>query len=112
FVSDADAGKVEQSWNELRARNPKGDLLVIRKGDILDFLEGTVGTIDDKTIKFLLDGDEIPVKREKVFGIVYGGRKPSNEKPVCEITLAGGDLLKVKSVTQDEGSFKAELLAG
>ena len=103
--------KVESSWTELRGRQPKGDLIVIRKEDVLDHLDGVVESIDDQTVNFLYDGQQFPVKRERVFGIVYG-RKPGSAKPQCEITLAGGDVLQAKSLKWDGEQLDAVLVAG
>ena len=69
--------RVEADWQELLKRTLKRDLLVIRKGDVLDYQDGIVGDIDDKTVKFSLEGEEIPIKREKVFGVIYARRLPS-----------------------------------
>jgi len=65
-----DRGVIE-SWRELLGREIKRDRLVILKGKTLDYLDGVVGSIDDKQIKFLLDGDEIPVPRARVYGIIF-----------------------------------------
>ena len=72
-LSTADP-KLEAAWAALLDKDRKKDLLVIRKGEVLDYLSGVVGDIDDQTVKFLLDQDEIPVKRDKIYGIIYQRR--------------------------------------
>src|SRR5580698_5189422 len=63
--------QLSDAWKDLAAREVNQDLLVIAKGNVLDHLDGTVGTIDAGTIHFVLDGEERTAKREKLFGIVY-----------------------------------------
>ena len=47
---------VAESWRDLLGREIKRDRLVILKGKTLDYLDGVVGEVNDKQIKFLLDG--------------------------------------------------------
>ncbi len=104
--------KIDEAWNELTTRDIKTDLLVIRKDDVLDHLDGTVGVIEKDKIHFVIDGEEVPVKREKVFGIIYAGRAPGEDKPVCELTTSGGDRLRLRTATWKDGKLDGELLAG
>jgi hypothetical protein len=104
--------KLESAWEELRGRTNPRDLLVIRKDDVLDHLPGVVGAVDGETVKFLLGGREVPVKRANVFGIVYARGAAPQKTPVCEATLAGEDTAQLKSVRLESGAITAELLAG
>lgn len=104
--------RVEADWQKLQQRTLKRDLLVIRKGDVLDYQDGIIGDIDDKLVKFSLDGDEIPIKREKVFGIIYARRPPGTGKPLCRLDLGKSDELLVESVTCDGKKAAAILMAG
>ncbi len=110
------AAKIEAAWKEICERQTKTDLLVIRKkqekGDILDHLGGVVGDIGDQSIKFLLDGDAIPVKREKVFGVVYFRRETDIGKPVCQVELTGSNVIQVTALDSDGEKLNATLLTG
>lgn len=103
---------VRESWEELTARELKRDLLVIRKDDVLDFLDGIVASVDAKEVRFLLDGNEVPVPRSKVYGIVYSRRARQTQRPVCEIHLPGSQLLRVAQLGWNDGKLQAELLSG
>jgi hypothetical protein len=85
---------------------------VIRKGNVLDHLDGTVGTIDDVGIHFVIDGEDVALKREKIFGIVYARRNVDPGKPVCEVTSTGGDFIKAQSAQWSEGRLKAGIPGG
>jgi hypothetical protein len=95
----------------LTEKGTKEDLVVVQKSEVLDHLDGVVGQIDEAAVKFLLDGDEISVKREKAFGIIYA-RKPSNAKIAARVELANGDRVSVKSISGDGAQWQLESLAG
>ena len=103
---------VKDAWNELQTRKLKRDLLVIRKGAVLDHLDGVVGTIDEQSIKFLLDGDEIPIPRRRVFGVIYARRETDGPKPTCRALLHGSDILHLMDISWDGDQLRAKLLAG
>lgn len=103
---------VTQAWRELQDRDLDNDLLIIRKNDVLDHLDGVVGGIDEKTIRFLLDGDTIPVGRQRVFGIVYLRRNTDQAKPVCRIDLADKEVVQAREVSWDGTNLRAQLLSG
>lgn len=102
--------KIDKAWEELTERNLKTDMLVIRKNDVLDHLDGTIGEIENDTIHFVVDGEDVAVKREKVFGVIYAGRAPAEQKAVCEITTTSGDRLKVQQAGWNDGLLEAQLV--
>jgi hypothetical protein len=104
--------QIADAWRDLAARELARDMLVIRKGNVLDHLDGTVGVIDDVGIHFVIDGEDVALKREKVFGVVYSRRNADAGKPICEATTAGGDLLKLQSTQWSDGRLKANLIGG
>ncbi len=93
----ADDAVVREAWKQLHERTTKKDFLVVRKGDVLDHLDGVAGSIDAKEVRFRLDGEDVTVKREKVYGIIYARREDS-AKFTTRVDLAGGDTLLVKDV--------------
>ncbi len=103
--------KLDEAWNALLKRESKNDLLVVKKEDVLDFLAGTASDVGDK-IGFLLDGDEVPVSRDKVYGIIFHRRAPSLPRPVCEVRLSGGDVLAITRFAWDGGDLKVRTAAG
>lgn len=106
---------VDEAWQKLRDRERKRDLLVVKKkGEVvvLDFLEGIVGAIGEEEIRFLFGGDEIPVQRGKVFGVIYADRQAEPAKPVCEVLLHNSGRLPVKQIAFSGGEARATLLAG
>jgi hypothetical protein len=107
--------RLDEAWAALLARESKNDLLVIKKEDVLDFLAGVTGDVGSQAgdkIGFLLEGDEVPVAREKVYGIIFHRRAPNLAKSVCEVRLTSGDVLEASRFTLDRGEFKFRLTAG
>lgn len=105
------SSKLDEQWTALLAREKKKDLLVIKKGDVLDHLDGVIGDISDK-VKFLLDGEEIPVARDKVFGLIYSRRTNSAKAPLCQIDLGGTDIIQASQVVSQDSELKVSLVSG
>ena len=103
---------VEEQWNQLCGRQLKRDLLVIRKNNVLDHLDGTIGNVDDNIVRFLYDGEEIEVNRQKVFGLIYARDNAATSSPFCRVSLGSTDTLEVSQVEWDGNHLSAKLLAG
>lgn len=75
FGKDADAAA---AWNKLLGRGRTKDLLVLpkkKKSGELAPTSGVIGQIGPDTLKFVLGDEEIPVRRNRVYGLIYA-RKP------------------------------------
>lgn len=104
--------RVRDAWGELRGREARGDLLVVRKGDALDFVGGVVAEVGDASVEVLVDNREVPVPRERVFGVVYPRPAPARETAVCELTLDSGDRLRLTEIALSESELSATLVSG
>jgi len=85
-----------------------GDLLVVRKRDGIDYVEGAAGDANDETVNFSIDGENAKVKRPRVAGIVYfhPPGDPELPEPSCVYEDATGWKIKAKSVTLADGDLK------
>ena len=99
---------LDDAWKELAARESKSDLLVIRKEDVLDFVPGVIGEFGEK-LSFLVDQEELPVAREKVYGLIYRRRNTPAAKNTLSVGLATGDQLKATEVLYAEETFRVKL---
>ncbi|MBN1854367.1 MAG: NPCBM/NEW2 domain-containing protein [Pirellulales bacterium] len=78
--------KTDTEWKTLRASAPVADLLVIRHEESVDHVAGLLGDIDENVIHFEVDGESIPVPREKVYGLLYYQRESHIRKvPLCTV---------------------------
>ncbi len=104
--------KIDSEWNQLLDRAPKKDMVAVRKGDVLDHLDGVIGSMSDSTLQFQLDGDDIAVKREKVFGLIYSKRDSTARKAVALFDLVSGDQLALKQVVWNGKAWTVRLVSG
>ncbi len=82
-VSEAMTGQ----WSQIITAKLEGDVLVVRKGDNLDYHQGVLEDINSEVVRFQLDGEDLPINRAKVYGFAY--RHPSGEAPpgpICRLT--------------------------
>jgi hypothetical protein len=78
-------------WSRLAAGAADGDLLVVRREDSLDYHKGVLHDVTDDSVRFELDGEVLPVKRSKIFGIAYRHGVPAGRpEAICRITDANG----------------------
>ena len=104
--------KVETEWNQLIERAPKKDMIAIQKGEVLDHLDGIVGSMNDATLQFQLDGDDLAVKREKIFGLIYSKRESSARKTVAQLELTSGDRLSARQIEWNGTKWQVRLVTG
>lgn len=88
----------DEQWVKLVEKASKSDLLVIRKEQTLDFLDGVVVEVTDKSVEFLLDGEEVSTKRERVFGLIFARRASTAKPPAVRLELSNGDLLMAAAI--------------
>jgi hypothetical protein len=111
-IDTADS-QLDTEWDELRNREARQDMLVVRnKNNVLDHLSGVIGEIDDKSVKFLIDGNEVDVKRDRIYGIVYARQTAQPPKSTCQIDLAGFDFLHAARIAWDGEQLTARLGVG
>jgi hypothetical protein len=84
-------------------------MLVVQKGETLDFVEGTIGDVTESAIVLLLDGEKIEVPREKAFGVIYFRNVEEAARPTGFVELLGGDRLAIRSV-EIKDSFASVVL--
>ncbi len=100
-----------EPWKKLLARERTKDVLVLPKKNRAGELSptaGVVGGIDAENVRFVLGGDEIPVKLSRVFGVVYA-RKPVKPTGAYVVEVAARDRLMARSIVWDAGTSKMSL---
>ncbi len=98
---------VASDWASLLERTNKRDLVVVRKGDRLDYIDGVVGTISDTTVNLLIDDSPVDVPRERVFGVIYASEAAPGP-PLCRIDLRNGDRIAASSLIWEEDGLQLE----
>ena len=110
-------------WRGLTARDRTGDLIVVRKAEALDFVEGVVGDLTDTDIEFHIESQVVPVKREKAEGIIFASTE-SGARGFAEVVdrhgvrvsvaaaSVNGDALMVKTPSGVEITFSLAEVVG
>ena len=90
---------IAKEWSRILETTSDGDLLIVRKGDLIDFHRGLLRDVTDTVVQFESDGDVLPVKRPKVHGLRYHrsavGDLPG---PICRLTDTSGSIWPVASI--------------
>lgn len=82
---------VTAEWERIVEVKTAGDLIVVRKGDALDYLEGIIRSIQPDVVEFELDGEVLPVKRAKVEGLrFFRPAQAELPQPICLVYRANG----------------------
>ena len=84
--------KWSAEWTAFTKRDNSEDLLILRKrdGTGLDFHEGAISAADGDRIFFVLDGESIPVPRERVYGLVFAtAERAARDDIVVEFAKSG-----------------------
>jgi hypothetical protein len=100
-------------WSRIVESQADGDLLVARKGESIDYHKGVLRDVTDAVVSFDLDGELLPVKRPKVYGLVYFHRKAADlPEAVCRITDATGAVWAARSISLVAGALEWATPAG
>lgn len=107
------AGALAAAWSDLVEKQQPRDLLVVhRRGNALDTLEGAVAGIDAEAIRFLVDGEQVAVPRGKAFGVVLGRAEGVPKLPHCTVRFADGSSVHFQTLTFDGAEWSGTLAAG
>jgi len=99
--------ELKRQWQDIVRKEHRGDVIVIRKKSALDYIDGVLGRVTAEKVHFLLDGDEIPVDRARVAGMVYFQSDPASlPAAACIVHTRGGSQLQAKSATWSQGKLQ------
>ncbi len=108
----AAADDIAAQWARLIDTPHDGDVIVVRKDDHLDFLRGVIRGAKEETVEFEMDGDVLPVRRTRLFGVILlqpaGRELPA---PMGRITDSSGSVWAVESLALS-GQFEWTTPAG
>lgn len=74
-----------EDWQGFLKRDNEEDLLILRKrdGSGLDFYGGIISATSDDTVEFVLDGDTVPVPRQRIYGLIFNAGDPPENSPIA-----------------------------
>lgn len=101
--------KIAAAWAEMAARDTRNDLLVVRKGDALEFFGGVIGESGKDGVRLLVKEREITVPPARVFGLVFV-RQPDSKEPLSgEVQTTSGDRLMSRQLSLADGKLSVQL---
>ena len=102
-------------WDAFLERSNEKDMLIVEKRDGLglDFLAGIVSSITEQEVPFLLDGNEIPVPRPRVVGIVFGIAEDAVKRSSgLSVKLQDGAVVRGDAITMADDIFQIDVTWG
>jgi hypothetical protein len=79
------------AWLAAVPERPESDLVIVRKGDAFECVECAIVKVNDDTVTVLLDGERIPVARDRVAGLKWL-RPTAAPASGTLVEVAGGSL--------------------
>ncbi len=78
-------------WARLLDMKSDADVLAVRGVGAIDYHAGVIHEVTDAAVRFDLDGEILPVKRTKIFGLIYRHPELLELRPAaCRITDSSG----------------------
>ena len=112
FQKPSHRGPLDQQWTQFAQRQAQGDLLIVRKGKKLSFLEGMVRSVNARTIDFVFDNDDFAVKRANVEGLCFLNQTATKKRPSQIVYTVGSSVLRATEVRYEGEQLRVTLVAG
>jgi len=94
-------------WTEILKNERAGDTIVVLKNDVLDFVGGVAGNVTDEHVHFDVDGEQVPVKRTKVEGILYfHAATDALPDSFCTLQLTTGARVEARAAKIDSAQLE------
>ena len=90
---------VGESWSDIRNRTTRDDLLVFRKGDVLDYVAGSISAVSAESVTLVVRGKSLSAPLDRIFGVVLTSRPKPSDRPVAVLTTTAGDTIQVNDLT-------------
>ncbi len=113
FRDHGDSPALAQDWRQLAAQRFAGDVIVIRRQESLDHLEGVVLDVSADTVAFDFEGERIDVNRQRLDGLIYyqalDRQLPERLGQVVEVS---GSRWNARSLELVDGALRLQTPAG
>lgn len=104
--------KVAESWTDLQSRGARDDLLVFRKGDVLDYVAGSVTKVSADGVTVNIRGRDLTAPLERVFAVVFAKRDVDDSPGLGVVKTTQGDVLKATEISLEEEMLSLSLSTG
>jgi hypothetical protein len=98
---------VTAEWTRIRERAADSDRLIVHKGDTIDDHQGILRDVTAAVVRFEVDGEVLPVKRERVSGLIYyHSARAKLPEAACHITDIDGGHWAVQAMSLADGKLR------
>lgn len=102
-----------QGWQQFIEQPIEADLLVVRKKEDVDSVDGQIGDVGAESVAFAIDDEKLDVKRSKIVGLVYyRAEEVAAPAPLAKVQTADGSAWAAKSLTLTETGCTLETATG
>jgi len=102
-----------QAWQQFVEQQTEADLLVVRKKDEVDSVDGQIGDVGAESVAFAIDDEKLDVKRAKIVGIVYyRAEEAAAPAPLAKVQTADGSAWAAKSLALSDAGCTLETATG
>ena len=102
-----------KQWSDLAAQKLDADIVVVRRTNNLDQLEGVLHDVTAESVQFESQDQRIDVSRKKLDGLVYYHPTAGDYRQrLCQVTDASASQWNVKSLRLIEGRLELLTAAG
>ena len=102
FRDHSASPELANQWQGIVSGRHAGDVVVIRRQESLDFLEGALSNVSDDVVRFDFDGETIEANRQRLDGLIYYHPLARQLPPrVCQLIDVSGSRWMAQSFTLD-----------
>jgi hypothetical protein len=112
IVRFSDPEAAPAGWAEGLKADAAGDLIAIRRQEAVDFLEGIVGKVGPDSVELEIDGERIPVKRERIDGMIYAHRRTDQPAVLAIVEDVHGGRWMARQAKIDDAGVEVVTVAG
>ena len=94
---------IDKEWQRIVEGKHAADVIVVRKDETADYHKGVLHDVNETTVTFELDGEKIPVKRTKVFGLFYYHAERDIPAALCVAVGTDGSRWSVRTLALGDG---------
>ncbi len=107
FRDHSASPELTRQWEDIVSDRHAGDVVVIRRQESLDFLEGVLANVSDDVVIFELDGDAIEANRQRLDGLLYYHPLARQLPPrVCQLIDVSGARWMVQTFALDGANIR------
>jgi hypothetical protein len=104
--------KLQASWQTALSEPSESDAVIVMRGDSLERINGIIVQVQESKVAFDLDGQQIEVPIEKLFGLVWFRRPLERIRPTIEIASTNYSVWMAESFMIQAGSLELKTQMG